>query len=162
MPAMTLKNRSVPVDTVLPHVSYQNLGEAIAWLTRVFGFEEYYRYGGGPRGGQMWAGKTAIQVNQARDGEKSPRQLGYGTQSLTIIVEDVDAHYARAKAAGAKILEEPHETEYGEYQYAAEDLDGHRWLFSRHAKDRRPEEWGAVVAKLPKKSDVGMKPFSRN
>lgn len=142
---MTLKNRSVPADAVLPHVAYQNLGEAIAWLTKVFGFEEYYRYGDGPSGGQMWAAKATIQVRQARKGEKSPAQLGFGTQSLTIFVEDVDAHYARAKAADAKILEAPHETEYGEYQYAAEDLDGHHWLFSRHAKDRSPEEWGAVV-----------------
>jgi len=49
----------------------------------------------------MWAGKWAIQVRQARDGQKSPGQLGYGTQSLTLIVDDVDAHYARSKAAGA-------------------------------------------------------------
>ena len=84
-------------------------------------------------------------MRQARDGQKSPGQLGYGTQSLTLIVNDVDAHDARSKAAGARILEEPHETEYGEYQYAAEDLDGHHWLFSRHVKDRSPEEWGAVV-----------------
>lgn len=144
---MTTKNRSVPADTVLPHVVYQDLAEAMAWLERVFGFEEYYRYGGGPSGGQMWAGKAAIQVRQARDGERAPRELGYGTQSLTILTDDVDGHYARAKAAGAEILEEPHETEYGEYQYAAKDLDGHHWLFSRHAKDRAPEEWGAVVAK---------------
>lgn len=142
---MTLNNRSVPVDTVLPHVIYQNLGAAIAWLTNAFGFQEYYRYGDGPSGGQIWAGKTAIQVRQAADGERSPAQLGHGTQSLTIFVDDVDAHYAHAKASGAKILEPPHETEYGEYQYAAEDLDGHHWLFSRHAKDRSPEDWGAVV-----------------
>ncbi len=144
---MTQQNRSVPVDTVLPHVVYQNLAEAFAWLKRAFGFEEYYRYGGDPpSGGQMWAGKTAIQVRQARDGERSPRDLGFGTQSLTIFVDDVDRHFARAKIAGAKILEAPHETEYGEYQYAAEDLDGHHWLFSRHAKDVRPEDWGAVTA----------------
>lgn len=142
---MTSKNRSVPVDTLLPHVNYQNLAEAIVWLSKAFAFAEYYRYGDGPSGAQVWAGKAAIQVRQARDGQRSPRQLGYGTQSLTVIVDDVDAHYCRAKAAGAKILEEPHETEYGEYQYAAEDLDGHHWLFSRHVKDRSPEEWGAVV-----------------
>jgi uncharacterized glyoxalase superfamily protein PhnB len=142
---MTSKNRSVPADTLLPHVEYLNLDEAIAWLTRAFGFQEHYRYGDGPSGGQMWAGKAAIQVRQADDGQKSPAQLGYGTQSLTVFVDDVDGHYARAKAAGAKIVEEPHETEYGEYQYAAEDLDGHHWLFSRHAADRSPEEWGAVV-----------------
>jgi len=145
---MTSKNRSAPADTVLPHVNYQNLAEAMAWLTRAFGFHEHYVYGDGPSGGQMWAtAKAAIQVRQARSGQKSPAQLGYGTQSLTVFVDDVDAHYARAKAAGARILEEPHETEYGEYQYAAEDLDGHHWLFSRHVKDRSPEEWGAVVKK---------------
>jgi len=142
---MTLKNRSVPADTVLPHVRYQHLGEAMAWLTRAFGFQEHYRYGDGPSGGQMWAGKAVIQVRQARGEERSPAQLGYGTQSLTVFMDDVDGHYERAKAAGAKILEEPHETEYGEYQYAAVDLDGHHWLFSRHAKDCSPEEWGAVV-----------------
>ena len=142
---MTAKNRSVPADTVLPHVSYQNLAEAMAWLTNAFGFREYYRYGDGPNGGQMWAGKVAIQVRQADKGQRSPSQLGYGTQSLTIFVDDVDAHYTRVKAAGARILEEPHETAYGEYQYAAEDLDGHHWLFSRHVKDKSPEEWGAVV-----------------
>jgi len=142
---MTAKNRSVPADTVLPHVTYQDLVKAMAWLTTAFGFREFYRYGNGPSGGQMWAGKAAIQVTQARGGQRSPAQLGYGTQSLTVFVDDVDEHYATAKAAGAKILEEPHETEYGEYQYAAEDLDGHHWLFSRHTKDRSPEEWGAVV-----------------
>jgi uncharacterized glyoxalase superfamily protein PhnB len=141
------KNRSVPVDTVLPHVEYQNLEQAMAWLTKAFGFQEYYRYGDGPSGGQMWAGKGAIQVRQAGRDEKSPAQLGYGTQSLTVFVDDVDAHHARAKAVGAKILEQPHETEYGEYQYAAEDLDGHHWLFSRHAKDRSPSDWGASISR---------------
>jgi uncharacterized glyoxalase superfamily protein PhnB len=47
--------------------------------------------------------------------------------------------------AGAKILEKPHETEYGEYQCAAEDLDGHQWLVSRHARDVAPEDWEATV-----------------
>jgi uncharacterized glyoxalase superfamily protein PhnB len=87
-------------------------------------------------------------LKQAR-GHASPAKLGFGTQSLTIFVEDVDAHYVRAKAAGAKILEEPHETVYGEFQYAAEDLDGHHWLFSRHARDLSAAEWGAVIVHNP-------------
>lgn len=66
-------------------------------------------------------------------------------QSLTIFIDDMDAHCARAKESGAPILEEPHETVYGEYQYAAKDLDGHHWIFSRHAWDRSPEDWGAVA-----------------
>jgi uncharacterized glyoxalase superfamily protein PhnB len=136
------KNRSVPVDTVLPHVMYQNLAEAIGWLEKAFGFKEHYRYGDGPSGAQMTLGKAVIMVRQTR-GEQSPAKLGYGTQSLTVFLEDVDAQYQRVKKAGAKILEEPHETEYGEYQFATEDLDGHHWLFSRHARDRKPGEWGA-------------------
>ncbi len=47
---------------------------------------------------------------------------------------------------GAKIVEDLHETTYGERQYGAEDLDGHRWLFSRHVRDVAPNEWGAIVA----------------
>jgi uncharacterized glyoxalase superfamily protein PhnB len=142
---MATKNRSVPADVVVPHVVYRDLAEAIPWVERAFWFREHFRYGGGPSGAQMFAGEAVIMVRQQRDGERTPREAGFGTQSLTIFVEDVDGHYARAKAAGAKILEEPHETEYGEYQYGAEDLDGHHWLFARHATDRTPEEWGAVV-----------------
>src|SRR5260370_26460232 len=97
---MMSKNRSVPVDTVLPHVNYQNLGEAMAWLTKAFGFQEYYRYGDSPSGGQMWAGKAAIQVRQAGGGPRAPAQLGYGTPALTGFVDDREEHYAPAKAPG--------------------------------------------------------------
>src|ERR1035438_512962 len=107
-----MRNRSAPADTVLPHVVYQDLAAAIAWLERVFGFRELYRYGDGPAGGQMFAGRAAIQVRQAKPGQRSPAQLGFGTQSLTIFIDDVDAHFGRARAAGARILEEPHQTEY--------------------------------------------------
>ena len=93
----------------------------------------------------MWASQAVIQLRLARGDQKIPAELGFGTQSLTVFVAEIDAHFERARAAGAKILEEPHETEYGEYQYAALDLDGHHWLFSRHATDRAPEDWGAAV-----------------
>ena len=78
---MTMKNRSVPVDAVLPHVNYQHLGEAMPWLTRAFDFRKHSRYGDGPSGGQMWAGNAAIQVRQAGAGQRTPAQLGFGTQS---------------------------------------------------------------------------------
>jgi uncharacterized glyoxalase superfamily protein PhnB len=61
------------------------------------------------------------------------------------LLEDVKGRSARAGGAGARILEEPHETVYGEFQYAAEDLEGHRWLFSRHARDLSPGAWGARI-----------------
>jgi hypothetical protein len=61
-----MKNRSVPTDTVLPHVMYQCIPDALAWLGRVFGFVEHYRYGepGGPvSGAQAYVGKAVIQLS---------------------------------------------------------------------------------------------------
>ena len=80
-----------------------------------------------------------------RQGTQSPALLGHGTQTLTVIIADVDAHYARTKQHGAMIWEGLHETIYGERQYGVEDLDGHRWIFSAHARDLNPEDWGATV-----------------
>jgi uncharacterized glyoxalase superfamily protein PhnB len=142
-----IKNRSVPPDTLLPHVIYGDVAEALAWLTKTFGFSEHYRYGdpAEPSGAQMHLGNAWIMLRRAREDCASPAQLGYGTQSLTVFVEDVEAHFQRAKSAGAKIVEELHETEYGERQYGAVDLDGHHWLFSRHARDVSPSDWGATI-----------------
>jgi uncharacterized glyoxalase superfamily protein PhnB len=113
-----MKNRSVPVDTVLPHVLYKDVVAAIDW----------------------------IMVKAAKPGSSSPAQLGYGTQSLTIFVNDVDAHYRKVKSSGARIAEQLNQTVYGELQYGVFDLDGHHWLFSQHAKDLSPDSWGAKIA----------------
>jgi uncharacterized glyoxalase superfamily protein PhnB len=141
-----MKNRSVPTDTLLPHIVYQNVAEAIEWLAKTFGFTEHYRYGEPLSGAQMYLGDAWIMVTSARAWSASPAQLGHGTQMLTVFVDDVDAHFQRSKSAGAKIVEDLNETVYGERQYGVEDLDGHRWLFSRHARDVSPEEWGAKIA----------------
>jgi uncharacterized glyoxalase superfamily protein PhnB len=141
-----MKNRSVPADSILPHVVYQDVGRAIDWLTKVFGFSEHYRYGdpSGPAGAQMRAGSGWIMLTSPRPGRSSP-SIGAWTQSLTVFVDDVDAHYQRSKSAAARIVEEVNETMYGEYQYGVTDLEGHHWLFSRHARDVDPAEWGATV-----------------
>ncbi len=134
----------MPSDTVLPHVTYRDVSEAIAWLARVFGFRENYHYGEPISGAQIYLGNAWIQLRLAGAGRTTPAQLGAGTQSLTVFIHDVDTHFEHAKAEGARIVEEPHETVYGEWQYAVEDVDGHHWLFSRHVRDVKPEEWGAV------------------
>ena len=144
-----MKNRSVPADVILPHLTYRNVADALAWLTKAFGFVEHYRFGepgGRVNGAQMHLGDAWIMLNSARAGSASPAQAGHQTQSLTVFVDDVDAHCERAKLTGAKIVEDLHETAYGERQYGVEDLEGHHWLFSRHARDVDPAEWGATVA----------------
>jgi predicted enzyme related to lactoylglutathione lyase/uncharacterized glyoxalase superfamily protein PhnB len=143
-----IENRSVPPRTVLPHVAYPSVEEAIEWLTRTFGFCEHYRYGE-PRqasGAQMHLGGAWIMLRRSREGERSPKELAGATQSLTIFIEDVDGHYARTKAAGGNIVEELNETFYGEWQYGVVDFAGHHWLFARHAKDVSPDAWGATLA----------------
>jgi uncharacterized glyoxalase superfamily protein PhnB len=140
-----LSNHSVPVDTVLPHIVYKNLPQAIAWLSKTFGFVEHYRYGDPVSGAQMRAGSAWIMVRAARDEYRSPAELGFGTQSLTVFLDNVEQHFAQVKSFGAKIVEDLHETVYGEFQYGVEDLEGHHWLFSRHARDVSPDSWGATV-----------------
>jgi uncharacterized glyoxalase superfamily protein PhnB len=105
-------NGSVPTSTLLPHIVYPDVAEAIAWLTKTFGFSDHYRYGepGGPvSGAQMHLGNAWIMLRRARPGNASPAQLGFGTQSLTVFLEDVDAHFQRAKSAEARIVEDLHE-----------------------------------------------------
>lgn len=58
---------------------------------------------------------------------KSPRTLGGINQCLYVAVEDPDAHYERTKAAGAEIIMEPFDTDYGARNYCARDLEGHLW-----------------------------------
>lgn len=141
-----LFNRSVPTDTVLPHVAYPDVVEAIAWLSRTFGFMEHYRYGQPVSGAQMHLGNAWIMIEGPKQRTSTPAELGYGTQSLTIFVEDVETHFESSKSAGAQIVEDLHETVYGERQYGVRDFAGHHWLFSRHARDLSPDQWGASVS----------------
>ncbi|HEY1904252.1 MAG TPA: VOC family protein [Terracidiphilus sp.] len=144
-----MKNRSVPADIVLPHLVYRDPLKACAWLSVVFGFVEHYRYGDPVSGIQMHLGNAYIMLTGPRDGTESPATLGLNTQTLTVFVADVDAHYQQSRQQGAVIWEDLHETIYGERQYGVKDLDGHRWLFSRHARDTAPQDWGATVASQP-------------
>jgi len=146
MHTIAMNNRSVPTNTVLPHVVYRSVPKACAWLARVFGFSEHYRYGDPVSGAQMRLGDAVVMITGPREGTESPMTLGMETQTLTVFVADVDAHYSRAKEQGAYVWEELHETVYGERQYGVKDLDGHRWLFSQHVRDMKPEEWGATVS----------------
>jgi uncharacterized glyoxalase superfamily protein PhnB len=141
-----IRNRSVPSDTILPHIAYENVAGAVDWLTKTFCFTEHYRYGEPAQGAQMSTGNAWIMLTASRPDRGSPNEIGKRTQSLTVFVEDVDTYFEKVKSAGAKIVEELHETMYGERQFAAEDIEGHHWLFSKHVQDVSPETWGAKLA----------------
>jgi uncharacterized glyoxalase superfamily protein PhnB len=142
-----MTNRSVPTTTLIPHIVYRSYLDAATWLIRVFNFTEHFRYGDPISGGmQLHLGDAHIMITGPRPNAQSPAILGACTQYLTIIVPDVEAHYQRTQQEQATIWEELHETVYGERQYGATDLDGHRWIFSQHAHDLSPTDWGATLA----------------
>jgi len=140
-----MRNRSVPTDVLLPHIAYENVAEALAWLTDTFGFQERYRYGNPatPAGAQMTFGQAVFMIESTRPGRTTPAQSGTWTQMLTVFVEDVEAQYQKVKAKGAPIAEDLNDTVYGERQFGVLDLAGHFWLFSQHVQDADPTSWGA-------------------
>ncbi len=137
-------------------VFYDDAHAAIDFLCKAFGFELRLKVEG--EGGrldysELVFGEALLAVHQADGADsasdaddsrgRSPRSVGrINTQFLAIIVDDVDAHCARATAAGAKILQPPATKDYGDdywtdRSYRAEDPEGHRWAFWQRLRDNR-------------------------
>jgi uncharacterized glyoxalase superfamily protein PhnB len=137
-------NRSAPRSAVVPVLVYSNVEKAIDWLCGAFGFVERLR---APRPdgvvshAQLNVGDGAIMIGGPF---QLPRQDQVSSYVL-IHVDDVDSHYERARQFGAEILQPPQDMPFGERQYMAVDLAGHRWAFSQSIADVAPEAWGATV-----------------
>jgi uncharacterized glyoxalase superfamily protein PhnB len=129
-------NRSAPIATVIPVLSYPDVRAAVAWLTDVFGFTERVRVGENHRS-QMRFGDGDLIVADTGS-HRSPPVPGQVVASVMVRVEDARAHCAHARAAGARILMEPTDFEYGERQYEALDLAGHMWTFTETIADVDP------------------------
>jgi uncharacterized glyoxalase superfamily protein PhnB len=96
----------------------------------------------------MWIGgypgperamKTSFDPSGDHCGQSRLSSLRY------VRVDDVNAHCARARAHGARILMEPTDFEYGERQYTAADLAGHQWTFTETLDDVDPATWGGIL-----------------
>ncbi|MGZ3418764.1 MAG: VOC family protein [Polyangiales bacterium] len=125
-------------------VFYDDAAKAIDWLVKAFGFEVRLKVegeGGAIEHSELTYGDGMVMVSQAgkRPHYRSPRTAGGNTQSMMIYVDDVEAHCARAREAGAKIIEEPKVHDYGEEYwtdrgYECEDHEGHHWWFYERLK----------------------------
>jgi uncharacterized glyoxalase superfamily protein PhnB len=132
---------------VVPMFSYEDVGRAADWIAGAFGFEEIGRWSDESGrvthvnmeldGGMIMLGYPSSDYEspkhhaevcvQARTWRKTP----YVVDGVYVSVDDIDAHYARARAAGATILSELEDNPgVGQRQYRAEDLEGHRWMFA--------------------------------
>lgn len=138
--------------SVTPMLTYEDGSAALEWLARVFGFRERMRLGEGERIGhaEMVMGTGVIMIAGWGVGGdyESPKRLReiheparraaatpYVIDGVHVVVEDVDAHFERARSQGAKILSEPRDEPYGR-GYRVEDLEGHRWMFMQLPKTR--------------------------
>jgi uncharacterized glyoxalase superfamily protein PhnB len=130
--------------TFTASVYYEDPKVALAWLVGAFGFEITMAIDGPPEYPEMGHyemaldGKGRLMVGgQWSPAIRSPRGLdGANTQSLHVQLGDaIDAHCARARAAGATITQEPSDQFYGDRTYRATDLEGHMWTFAQHVRD---------------------------
>jgi PhnB protein len=122
---------------IIPYLFYRDVPAALEWLARCFGFVEELRAGtpsGGMHGEMRFDGQR-IMMGQGGAQWKmlSPRETSAVTQGVFVYLADVDAHHARALAAGAEIEHPPHDEDYGR-TYTARDLDGHPWFFTTPPK----------------------------
>jgi uncharacterized glyoxalase superfamily protein PhnB len=146
--AAVVQNQSAPAATVVPILVYADVAKAISWLCEAFGFAERLRveHGGGVSHAQLVVGADGAIMLGRQGAEFRPPRGGEVYQFVHVTVDDVDGHFEHAKASGARIVNPPHDTPFGERQYTAEDPEGHRWVFSQHVADVPPERWGARLA----------------
>lgn len=144
-----IANRSAPKATVVPILVYEDVGKALEFLTRAFGFKERLRaeHGGSISHAQMDIGECSIMMGKQGGPFRAPQDSATVSQYATVHIENIDDHCERARAAGAVILKEPTDMPFGVRQYTAKDIGGHWWTFSENIRDVDPSEWGAKVAK---------------
>lgn len=120
---------------IFPTVRYEDAAAAIDWLTAAFGFERGTVVAdddGVIAHAELRFGAGVVMLGQLREehhGAPTDRQTIY------VSVPDLDAHHARALAAGAEILSAPFDTDYSSREYAARDLDGYRWDFGTYTPE---------------------------
>jgi uncharacterized glyoxalase superfamily protein PhnB len=127
-------------STVIPALQYQDAPAAIEFLCRAFGFERHAVYegeGGSIAHAQLTLGNGMIMLGSVKDTDYGkllvrPRAVGGVTMSVYLIVQDPDAHFARAKAAGAEITREPETQDYGGRDYTCKDPEGNVWTFGTY------------------------------
>jgi uncharacterized glyoxalase superfamily protein PhnB len=128
-------------STIIPSLRYRDPHAAIAWLCEAFGFEKHVVYesdSGGVDHAQLIYGAGMIMLGEMRDPDVArhivhPSDVGdRETQSPYVLVVNCKSHYQQAKAAGATIVDDYAEKDYGGAGYSCRDLEGHLWSFGSY------------------------------
>ena len=122
-------------STVIPCPRYRDARRMIDWLREVFGFEPHAVYDDGAGGvahAQLTLGPGMIMLGSARDNafgrvQAQPAALGGTSQSPHIVVPDADEVYRLAQAAGAEVITEIKDEDYGGREFSCRNPEGHLW-----------------------------------
>lgn len=142
------KNPPEGTQRIVPYLAYADANQAVEFLTRVFGFVERMRLtlpDGGVAHAELAYGDAVVWLANGVQGFGSPRDLPHRHALICCYVDDVEAHYAHAKQAGAEIIEELQDKFYGDRTYAASDSEGNHWHFAQHVRDVPVEEIQAAI-----------------
>jgi uncharacterized glyoxalase superfamily protein PhnB len=126
------------MSNTYPFMSYKDAPAAIDWLCNAFGFEKkavYANDDGTIAHAELNLGDGIVMLGTEKHSEmglRSPDGLGFVTQGVYITLDEVDTHFQRAKAAGAEIIMEPTDQDYGSRDYTARDPEGHLWSFGTY------------------------------
>jgi uncharacterized glyoxalase superfamily protein PhnB len=127
--------------TVIPCLRYRDAPVAIEWLCQAFGFEKHLvvpSEDGTIAHAQLSFGAGMVMLGSVVESEfgrlmKQPDEIGGAeTQTAYVIVSDADVVYARAKAAGATIVMEIKDEDYGGRGFTCRDPEGHLWSFGTY------------------------------
>ena len=138
---MSVKNETqLQGAAIIPGLRYVDAPAAIEWLCAAFGFEKHLVVPGDNgkiAHAQLIFRNSMIMLGSVRDGEYDnlmiqPTDAGAVTQAPYVIVDDVDAHCARARTAGAEIVMEPADQDYGGRLYSCRDIERHLWNFGSY------------------------------
>lgn len=122
-------------------MQYKDAPKAIEWLCKAFGFVEHLVVPGTNGSiihAQLRFGTAMIMLGSENDNEygkltKTPNDIGgFNTQAPYIVVEEVDEHYQRAVAAGAEIVLDIKDQDYGGRGYTCRDPEGNLWNFGSY------------------------------
>lgn len=138
MPGPSEQPSSYRAPDVIPAIRYRDAAAAIDWLERAFGFERHMVVEGEDgvvEHAELRVGSGMVMLGSARDdlvNTRVPRDLGATTAGFYVIVDDPDAHFERAREAGAEIVTELTDQDYGSRDYTARDPEGHLWHFGTY------------------------------
>lgn len=137
-----------PPVNLISCMSYPDANAAVDWLQSAFGFTPHAVYRdelGNVVHAELEYETGMIMIGPDQKGEFGERFMtlparagGRCTQSIYVIVDDVDGHHDRAKKAGAEILMVPRDEDYGGRVYSARDIGGHVWSFGSYDPWAKP------------------------